>query len=114
MPSQTNKRKPRARRTKADFRPRRTDALVVAPVAVTDRTCAAVLGFEPREFRDWLADVPVRHRRKGQRVIALVADCVAALESESESAVRETEGERTSNVDSLLARIGRTRVRAAS
>lgn len=90
------------------LRPRATSALVVAPVAITDLTAPAVLGIEARPFREWLVTANVPHTRRGKRVIALVADVVAALErsaasSPDEDGQREQQREAPRNVDSLRA-----------
>lgn len=61
------------------LRPRATDAIAVAPVTVTDRTCAQVLGLEPRPFREWLVSADVPHKRIGRRVVARVDDVLDAL-----------------------------------
>lgn len=96
------------------LRPRATAALVVAPVAVTDRTCAAVLGLEPRVFRELVARLRIRHATIGRRVIASVADVLAALERaavDDDAHLIEHDGadehDAPGSVDELLARLGR-------
>lgn len=94
------------------LRPRATSVLVVAPIAVTDLTAPAVLGIEARPFREWLVAANVPHTRRGKRVIALVADVVAALERSSMGEPTEDGQdvhEAPRSVDALLARIGRQR-----
>lgn len=61
------------------LRPRPTDRIAVAPVAVSDRTCAALLGIEPRVFRELLAREGVPIVRVGRRVLARVEDVEAVL-----------------------------------
>lgn len=94
------------------LRPRATDGLAVAPVTVTDRTCAAVLGLEPRVFRAWLMAANVPHAHIGRRVVARVDDVLAALrnapaptaapEADDEDAVPTT-------ADDVLAALGMRR-----
>lgn len=94
------------------LRPRATSALVVAPVAITDLTAPAILGIEARPFREWLVAANVPHTRRGKRVIALVADVVAALERSSVSEPNDDGHEMHGaprSVDALLARIGHRR-----
>lgn len=96
------------------LRPRATSALVVAPITVTDRTCAAVLGIEPRAFREWLAEENIEHRRIGRRVIARVDVVLAALEAmpaQSSDTASESSSDRPAlqSADDLLARLGRRR-----
>lgn len=62
------------------LRPRRTAALAVAPVTVTDLTCAVVLGFEARPFREFLSRERVAHTRLGRHVVARVEDVLEALD----------------------------------
>lgn len=106
--------KPRttASSTTRKLRPRATDALTVAPATVTDLTSHAVLGLEPRVFRDLLVKWNVRHAVLGRRVIASVADVLAAIDR---AAVKDAADEEVvddgepSSVASLLARLGRRR-----
>ena len=75
------------------LRPRATSALVVAPVAITDRTCAAITGLEPRDFRALVAKLCVRHVLNGRRLVVLVTDFVAAIEAVGIGATITTEAE---------------------
>lgn len=89
------------------LRPRATDTIAVTPIAITDRTAHAVLGLDPRPFRDAVIALGVRHRIVGRRMIVLVADFVSALERSGGDAAPARDAE--VSVDSLLARMGRRR-----
>ncbi len=95
------------------LRPRATAALVVAPIAVTKRSAPAVLGVDSPDFHPLLDLLGVKHVHKGHQVIALVADIEAALERASTKSADDSTAARTdstsTNVDDLLARIGRRR-----
>jgi hypothetical protein len=95
--------------TPRKLRPRETAKLAVAPVTVTDRTCALVFGLEARQWCEWLDAADVPHTKIGRRTIALVADCVAAL---SRSAARTTDAptpiknDELQSVDDVLGALG--------
>jgi hypothetical protein len=79
----------------------------VAPVTVSDLTAPAVLGLEPRSYRELLMREAVPHARLGHRVVARVEDVLEALDriaGRGGEAVAEPSG-----TDRILARIGRTR-----
>lgn len=95
------------------LRPRATDALGVVPVTVTDRTCAAVLGLDPRVFRDWLASANVPHARIGRRVVACVDDVLAAMrDTRTPDALGEPDDkdDGPATADDVLARLGMRRI----
>lgn len=96
------------------LRPRATSAIVVAPVAISDRTCAAMTGLEPRDFRALVARLGVRHVAKGRRLVVLVADFVAALErggiDGAAPLAPPADDEGPASVDQLLERLGRKRI----
>lgn len=99
------------------LRPRATDAIVVAPIAITDRTCAPLTGLDPRPWRELVERLRIPHVRAGKRISVLVADYVAAIERASRETAREhsddatdqTTEEHTPTAVALLARLGRTR-----
>jgi hypothetical protein len=88
-------------------------------VTVTDRTCAAVLGLEPRVYRELVSRGRIRHATIGRRIVTRVDDVLAALDRMAEGTVTtptilsgdDAEGvpERGPTADEILARIGRRR-----
>jgi len=92
--------------------PRATASLAVVALTVTDRTCAAVLGLEPRVFRQLLISAKIPHARIGRRVVARADLVLAALDrlagddapADAAPATRPSGG-----ADAVLARIGRQR-----
>jgi hypothetical protein len=64
---------------KRALKPRATSTLSVAAVTVTDRTCAHVLGLEPRCFRSLVSSRKVPHAVVGRRIVARIDDVLAAL-----------------------------------
>jgi len=98
------------------LRPRATDEVAPAPLTVTDRTAAALLGLEPRVFRELLASQRIPHARHGRRVIARVDLVLAAIDrmssandtSPSATPLEDDDGG-LGGVDAILARIGRKR-----
>jgi hypothetical protein len=96
------------------LKPRATAALIIAPATVTDLSAPAVLGLEPRQFRDFLRIARVPHATAGQRVIARIDAVLAAIDRLAESS-RGTDGKPDAEddeptADAILARIGRRRV----
>ncbi len=93
--------------------------LAVAPLIVTDRTCFALVGLTDRQLRDLLAKHPEIPRRvEGHRVLVAAADLVAfvrAVASPDLAALPppETDDDQPSDVDAVLAKLGRRRVVAA-
>jgi hypothetical protein len=83
---------------------------------VTDRSCAAVLGLEPREYRELVVGEHVPHARRGQRVICRLDDVLLAVDRLAASATSPAEAASAADdtdagpgVDGILARIGRRR-----
>ncbi len=96
------------------LRPLATDAVSVSPAVVTDRTCAAVLGLEPRAFREAVARLRIPHRIVGRRMLVCVADFMAAVRGPVVAAVPDDQSatpapEEIGSADDLLRRIGRRR-----
>jgi hypothetical protein len=102
------------------LQPRATASLPIVPVACSDLTAPIVFGLESRHYREFLVKNQVPFVRAGQRVIAKVADVVAALDrlaivqgtataiapaddDDTEHAAEESAGDR------LLRRLGRVR-----
>jgi hypothetical protein len=50
-----------------------------APVAISDATSFEALGINGRQFRTWLREAGVPHKRIGRRTVALVEHVRAAL-----------------------------------
>ena len=104
--------------TPRSLRARATASIVVAPATVTDRTCAAVLGLEPRAYRAWLAAAGIPHARIGRRVVARVDDVLAAvtrLASTTTTNVVEHDDDdeaddQPETADDVLARLGLRRI----
>jgi hypothetical protein len=101
-----------------NLRPRATAALPVQPLTVSDRTAPALVGLEPRAFRELLEREHVPHAKIGRRVVARVACVLEAVDRlslgapsavESASAVGEDATEEPS-ADQILARLGRRRI----
>ena len=109
-------------RPQRPLRPRATSVRAIGAVEyVSDRTCDAVFGIEPRVFRDLVARRRVKHARIGRRVVARVVDVAKALGFDDEDGDREGKaasepasgaapaGAERRGVDALLARLGRVR-----
>lgn len=99
---------------KRPLRPRATAAIAVTPACVTDLTAHVVIGFEARQFREFVRDQHVRHAVYGQRVVARVADVLDAIDRLATSGLNEAPGaealdEGEPTADAILARIGRVR-----
>ena len=94
--------------------PRQTDALIVTPVTVTDRTCAAVLGLEPRVYRELVVRERIPHARLGRRIVARIEDVLVAVDRlAGADAVDAPEADdvddQPETVDAVLAALGRER-----
>jgi hypothetical protein len=61
------------------LKPRATSALAIVPVTVTDRTAPAVLGLEPRVFRELVARERIPHAVIGRRIVVAAQDVLDAL-----------------------------------
>jgi hypothetical protein len=51
----------------------------IEPLAVSDASAFASIGLTSRQFRRWLVDANVPHRKVGRRTIALAEHVRAAL-----------------------------------
>ncbi len=94
------------------LKPRATAALNIMPVMVSDRTCAALFGIEPRDLREKIAP-HVPHAVIGRRVVMRVEHVLAYLDglaSPERAGSREpARSDGATTTDDLLARIGRRR-----
>jgi hypothetical protein len=94
-----------------------TSSLAIAPATVTDRTCAAVTGLEPRAFCELVSREKIPHARIGRRVVVRLDDFLAAVARLSSVAAIDVEaadegGEEEAqpeDADSFLRSIGRRR-----
>jgi hypothetical protein len=96
------------------LRPKATASLAIVPLTVSDLTAAAIVGLEPRPYREFLRAERVRHARLGRRVVARVEDVLAAIDRVADR--QAIEGHPVGDVDAepdagavLLARIGHVR-----
>jgi hypothetical protein len=96
---------------KRALRPRATEALTVAPLLISDRNCAHVMGIDPRDLREKIAP-HVRHARLGNRIVFRVEDVLAFIAqlSEPRAGDERTVSDDLGGADGVLARIGRKRV----
>lgn len=92
------------------LRPRVTDSLSVTPATVTDRTAPVVLGLEARAFREFVLRLGVRHVTVGRRVVARVSDVLDALDRAAVAGPAVGAEQPLSDVDAMLARLGRRRI----
>lgn len=67
-------------KSKRALRPRHTAALVVSPIVVSDLSAAAVVGLEPRQFRELVRAKAIPHTLSGQRMLVRAEDLLAALD----------------------------------
>ena len=51
----------------------------IEPIAISDASAFASIGLTSRQFRRWLIDANVPHRKVGRRTVALVDHVRAAL-----------------------------------
>lgn len=92
------------------LRTRETEKIAIVPVAVTDRTCALVLGLDPEPFRALLVAENIPHRSVGRRVIARVDDVLSALTSTPRVALAAPSStDEPATVDDVLAELGMKR-----
>jgi hypothetical protein len=98
------------------LRTRATSSLAVFPALVSDLTAAAVVGLEPRQFRELLRTAAIPHAVVGRRVIAPVEAVIEAVErlaklpkASTDETFDESHLDSEPTVDQLLARIGRRR-----
>jgi hypothetical protein len=96
------------------LKPRATDALALQPACVSDRTAPAVLGLEPRTFREWVAREGIPAARIGKRVVVRLQDALAALDrasgrAEGSPSPAPEETADADGVDRVLRLVGRTR-----
>jgi hypothetical protein len=97
--------KPRA------LRPKLTAETPIVPATVSDLSCAAVLGLEPRQYKELVIREGVRHARIGHRVVVRLDVILAVLDrlAEGGDAVAEVPAKRAPTGNRVLALIGRER-----
>lgn len=91
---------------------RDTSTLAVHPVTVTDRTCAAVVGLEPRAFREAVARLKIPHAMLGRRMVVRVADFLAALDRVAAASADKLPAPRVETLETaegVLAELGLSR-----
>ena len=97
-----------------NLRPKATAALSITPVLISDENAPAVVGLEPRQFREFVVRHGLSHARDGKRLLVRVDVFLAAVE-ELESAARPApEEDDEEDVDAVLKRMGRKRVSGAA
>ena len=97
---------------KRKLAPKATDALNVTPATVSDRTCAAILGLEPRVFRDLLVREGIQHAKIGRRVVARLEHVLAEIDRLATQATDATSApvdDEQDEADNILAMLGRKR-----
>jgi hypothetical protein len=91
------------------LREKLTAAAPVASCTITDQSCAAATGFEPRQFRDFIFAKKIPHVRHGRRIVVRTDAWLAAIQR------LEAQGEQSSDVaepdagDVMLSKLGRVR-----
>lgn len=112
----TGPKRGRISRVPRPVRARVTSGLAVFPALVSDLTAAAVVGLEPRQFREWLRIAGIPHVVVGHRAIARVEAVLEAVERLStapvglaDKACEESGSDSEPTVDQLLAQVGRRR-----
>ncbi|MGH7440509.1 MAG: hypothetical protein ACRENE_32875 [Polyangiaceae bacterium] len=108
---------------KRALKPRRTDALRVEPIAITDRTAPALTGLESSVFRAFVLAHAIPHVRHGRRMIVdaevFRGALVHAARSTGGTAVShapdanpadEDADDEPVSADRLLRRLGRERI----
>jgi hypothetical protein len=93
------------------LRTRATSTISLAAVTVTDRTCALVLGLEPRVFRELVAREQIPHAVVGRRIVCRVEDVISALHLDGSERSDREEAELAPRENRILAMLGRERVR---
>jgi hypothetical protein len=95
--------------------PRATDALAVVPITVTDRTCALVLGLEPRVYRALVVRERIPHARLGRRMVARIEDILAVFDRLAHGTTSpdlpEDQTSQPDTADAVLAILGKERRR---
>jgi hypothetical protein len=78
-------------------------------IMVSQHTCLAVLGVQPRRFRELVLEVRIRHTRLGKLVLVGVADWMSVMAKLSTTTATTTapEPEPIASVSDMLAALGR-------
>lgn len=78
-------------------------------VMVSQHTCLAVLGVQPRRFRELVLEHRIRHTRLGKLVLVGVADWMSVMAklSTTTATTAATEPELVASADDMLRALGR-------
>jgi hypothetical protein len=96
------------------LRPKVTARLSITPVLISDENAPAVVGLEPRQFREFVTRHGVEHARDGKRLLVRVDVFLAAIQ-ELETAARQAPvDDDEGDVDAVLKRMGRKRAPGGS
>jgi len=100
-----------------EIKPRETSFVAPRAVTISDRTSAALVGLEPRAFRELVTRRKIPHVRIGDRVVVLASEFEKFIERASSEPSEQSEpidvDDSPSSVDAVLARLGRRRVAGA-
>ena len=91
------------------LRPKATAALSITPVLISDENAAAVVGLEPRQFREFVRRHAIEHACDGKRLLVRVDVFLAAVQSLEIASRRSSTEEDEDDVDAVLKRLGRKR-----
>jgi hypothetical protein len=92
-----------------NLRARRTASLSITPVLISDENAPAVVGLEPRQFREFVARHRVNHARDGKRMLVRVDVFLAVVQELELAARRPPVEDDDGDVDAILKRLGRKR-----
>lgn len=84
-----------------------TDAVIVTPVTITDRNCAALTGLEPRPWRAAVVALGVPATRLGKRLVVCAEDWAAAVRGHRDEPVPEHDADVEPTREEIHARISR-------
>ncbi len=102
---------------KRNIRPR--EPISVAPATVTQLTCLAILGIDPRRWLEIVAKWNVRRARVGKLVVVALPTMLEALaahaaEAADDSPTDDEDDGQPQTADAVLAAIGCRRTRGAA
>jgi hypothetical protein len=114
---------PKGALARRPLRPRLTATLAIAPAVVSDLTAPAVIGLEPRHFREFLRAANIPHAVVGRRAIVRVDQILEAVErlsrqglppqsapEENDERSDDDDGATDLTADDVLAQVGRRRI----
>jgi hypothetical protein len=79
-------------------------------VLISDENAPAVVGLEPRQFREFVVRHGVEHARDGKRVLVRVDVFLAAVQELEVAARKQPPEDEEGDIDEVLKRLGRKRV----